>query len=106
MGSVKFFLVFLFLGSLLMGCHKTKPVTQSVPDLNYARGSTGPAPEIENQLTSNPIVVENLPDPVPSTTEIAPMIQQPPSPQTTPERPPKPSVEPRRCVRTAVTVIP
>ena len=61
-----------------MGCHKTKPASNAVPDLDYAQGSTGPAPEIENQLTSNPIVVENLPDPVPSTTEAVPMIQPPP----------------------------
>ena len=105
MGSVKYFLFFLFLGSFVMGCHKTKPASKAVPELEYAQGSAGPAPEIENQLTSNPIVVENLPDPVSSTTEAVPMIQPPP-PRTTPERPAKTSVEPRRGVRTPVTVEP
>jgi hypothetical protein len=105
MGLSKLFLLLLLLGSFLMGCHKTKPAGQSVPELDYAQGSTGPAPEIENQLTSNPIVVENLPDPVPSTTDAMPMIQPLP-PRATPGRPPKTPAEPRRGVRTPVSVEP
>ena len=105
MGSVKFFLFFLFLGSFLMGCHKNTPAAKSVSELDYTQESKGPAPEIENQLTSNPIVVENLPDPVPSSTEAAPMIQPPP-PRTIPGRPPKTSVEPRRSARTPAAVEP
>ena len=86
-----------------MGCHKSKPTAKSVPDADYAQGSAGPAPEIENQLTSNPIVVEDLPDPVSSTTDAVPMIQPPP-PRATPGHPPKSTVEPRRGVRTPVPV--
>lgn len=105
MGSVRFFLFSLLMGSLLLGCHKAKPTSTPVSDIDFVQESKGPAPEIENQLTSNPIVVENLPDPVPSSTEAVPMIEPPP-PRTIPGRPPKTSVEPRRGVRTPVAVEP
>ena len=105
MGSVKFFLISLFLGSLLIGCHKSKPTSTPASDIGFVQESKGPAPEIENQLTSNPIVIEDLPDPVPSSTEVVPMIQPPP-PRTKPGQPPKTSVEPRRSVRTPVVIEP
>ncbi|MFN8008234.1 MAG: hypothetical protein U0V70_14665 [Terriglobia bacterium] len=70
-----------------------------LPDVDYAQARTGPAPEIDNQLTSNPIAVENLPEPVPATAEAAPTIKAP-APRAAPAKPPKITAEPRRPVKT------
>jgi hypothetical protein len=61
------------------------------------RSSTypGPAPEIENQLTSDPIMLENLPPPPSGAAEALPNVL-PPAPLTLPPTQTKVVVEPKR----------
>ena len=90
----------IFVGLLVSGCSRNKslarvPVT-SLPSVGYH----GPAPEIENQSTSAPIMVETLPEPTSTAAEAQPNLA-PPAQRTPPAKPPKTAVESRREPRTA-----
>lgn len=69
----------------------------SLPSVGY----DGPAPEIENQSTSAPIMVETLPEPTATAAEAQPNLA-PPAQRTPPPKPPKAVVESRRETRTSV----
>jgi len=92
---------FIFVALLTTGCIRNKslarvPVT-GLPSVGYQ----GPAPEIENQSTSAPIMVETLPEPAATAAEAQPNLA-PPAQHTPPPKPPKAVVESRRATRTSV----
>jgi hypothetical protein len=100
MSFQRLFMALVFVGLLVSGCNRNRslarvPVT-SLPSVGYH----GPAPEIENQSTSAPIMVETLPEPTSTAAEaqlnLAPPAQRMPTP-----KPPKTVVESRRESRTA-----
>jgi hypothetical protein len=97
------FTALIFVGLLATGCVRNKSLarvpTASVPSVGYQ----GPAPEIENQSTSAPIMVETLPEPTATAAEAQPNLA-PPAPLTLPPRPTKATVESRRAARTSVPV--
>ena len=83
---------------LATGCSRNKslakvPVT-GLPSVGYQ----GPAPEIENQSTSAPIMVETLPEPAATAAEAPPNLAPPAQRMPTPK--PKVVVESRRATRT------
>jgi len=85
-------------GLLTSGCIRNKfsaraPVS-SPPSVEYH----GPAPEIENQSTSAPIMVETLPEPAATAAEAQPNLA-PPAQRIPPPKPPKAVVESRRETR-------
>jgi hypothetical protein len=89
----------IFVALVTSGCTRNKslarvPVT-SLPSVGYQ----GPAPEIENQSTSAPIMVETLPEPAATTAEAQPNLA-PPAPLA-PPKPPKAAPESRREARTS-----
>ena len=93
----------LWLGLLTSGCSRNKslarvPVTR-LPSVGYH----GPAPEIENQSTSAPLMVETLPEPTATAAEAQPSLA-PPAQRTPPPKPPKAAVESRRETRTSAAV--
>ena len=101
MGSKRIFTGLIFVSLLASGCSRNKslarvPVT-SLPSVGYH----GPAPEIENQSTSAPIVVETLPEPTATAAE-AQLNLAPPAQRTPPPKPTKAVVESRRATRTSV----
>jgi hypothetical protein len=88
----------LIISLLLSGCSRTKqlaraPVTD-VPSVDYQ----GPAPEVENQTTSAPIMVDRLPEPT-STAAEAPPNLAPPAQRTPASRQPRIAVESRKEVK-------
>lgn len=92
---------FVVFGLLTSGCSRNQslarvPVT-SLPSVGYS----GPAPEIENQSTSAPIMVETLPEPAATAAEAQPNLA-PPAQRMPPSRPTKTAVESRREPRTTV----
>ncbi|HEU0006190.1 MAG TPA: hypothetical protein VFS12_09390 [Terriglobia bacterium] len=101
MGSKRILTGLIFVSLLASGCSRNKslarvPVT-SLPSVGYR----GPAPEIENQSTSAPIVVETLPEPTATAAE-AQLNLAPPAQRTPPPKPTKAVVESRRATRTSV----
>src|SRR5512134_2376372 len=99
MGFERLFAGLILAGLLISGCSRNKslarvPVT-SLPSVGYH----GPAPEIENQSTSAPIMVETLPEPTATAAEAQPNLA-PPAQRTPPPKPPKTVVESRRVTRT------
>jgi hypothetical protein len=91
---------FIIAGLATSGCSRNKslarvPVT-SLPSVGYH----GPAPEIENQSTSAPIMVETLPEPTATAAEAQPNLA-PPAKPTPPPKPPRTIVEARREPRTS-----
>jgi hypothetical protein len=97
------FIGLIFVGLLATGCSRNKslarvPVT-GLPSVGYQ----GPAPEIENQSTSAPIMVETLPEPTATAAEAQPNLA-PPAPLTLPPKPTKAIVESRRAARASVPV--
>jgi len=103
MGSKRIFTVLIFVSLLASGCSRNKslarvPVT-SLPSVGYH----GPAPEIENQSTSAPIMVETLPEPAATAAEAQPNVP-PPAQRLPPPKPTKAVVESRRATRTSVPV--
>jgi hypothetical protein len=89
---------FIFVALLATGCSRNKslarvPVT-GLPSVGYQ----GPAPEIENQSTSAPIMVETLPEPTATAAEAQPNLA-PPAQLTPPPKPTKAVVESRRAPR-------
>jgi len=101
MGSKRIFTGLIFVSLLASGCSRNKslarvPVT-SLPSVGYH----GPAPEIENQSTSAPIMVERLPEPTATAAE-AQLNLAPPAQRTPPPKPTKAVVESRRATRTSV----
>jgi hypothetical protein len=98
--SLKPLIIGLIVVALLTsGCLRNKsmarvPVT-SLPSVGYH----GPAPEIENQSTSAPIMVETLPEPTATAAEAPPNLA-PPAPLV-PPKPPKVVAESRREARTS-----
>ena len=89
----------LCVGLLAAGCSRNKslargPVT-GLPSVGYQ----GPAPEIENQSTSAPIMVETLPEPTATAAEAQPNLA-PPAQRMAPPKPTKVVVESRRTSRT------
>jgi hypothetical protein len=93
----------IFVGLLATGCVRNKSLARvpaaSLPSVGYQ----GPAPEIENQSTSAPIMVETLPEPTVTAAEAQPNLA-PPAPLTLPPKPTKAIVESRRAARTSVPV--
>jgi hypothetical protein len=100
----KLLIIILFISAFLFsGCRRSGQIASSptldTPSIAYQ----GPAPEIENQATSTPIVVETLPGPAAATAELQPNLP-PPQPHVTAPKPTKPIIEPRREVKTPVPV--
>lgn len=101
MGFKRLLAALIFVGLLTSGCNRNKslarvPVT-SLPSVGYQ----GPAPEVENQSTSAPIMVETLPEPTATAAEAQPNLA-PPAQRTPPPKPPKTVVESRRETRASV----
>jgi hypothetical protein len=91
----------IVLGLLASGCSRNKSLAQAPATTLPSVGYEGPAPEIENQSTSAPIVVETLPEPTAIAAEAQPNLA-PPAQLTLPPKPPKSVVESRRAARTNV----
>jgi len=96
--SQRLFTGLICVGLLATGCSHNKslgrvPVT-GLPSVGYQ----GPAPEIENQSTSAPIMVETLPEPTATAAEAQPNLP-PPAQRTPPPKPTKVVVEARRATR-------
>ena len=101
MGSKRIFTGLIFVSLLVSGCSRNKSLAR-VPVTNLPSvGYSGPAPEIENQSTSAPIVVETLPEPTATAAE-AQLNLAPPAQRTPPPKPTKAVVESRRSTRTSV----
>jgi hypothetical protein len=82
---------------LLVSCSRNKQLARApVTEVPVA----GPAPEIENQATSVPIVVETLPEPASTSAEAQPNLA-PPAPSAPASKPPKILAEPKRDIRPA-----
>jgi len=86
---------------LATGCSRNKSVARvpvtGLPSVGYQ----GPAPEIENQSTSAPIMVETLPEPATTAAEAQPNLP-PPAQRLPPPKPTKVVVESRRATRASV----
>ncbi len=86
----------------LMACKKNSQIVR--PPISEAPRVVhqGPATELENQTTSNPIMVETLPEPPSTTTEVKPRI---PLPATKPPntRPSRASSEPKREIKASAS---
>ena len=86
---------------LATGCSRNKSVARvpvtSLPSVGYQ----GPAPEIENQSTSAPIMVETLPEPTTTAAEAQPNLPLP-TQRMPPPKPTKAVVESRRAIRASV----
>ena len=98
------FIGLILVGLLANGCSRNKslaraPVT-NLPSVGYQ----GPAPEIENQSTSAPIMVETLPEPAATAAEAQPNLA-PPAQRTPDPKPSKVIVESRRTARSVPTTV-
>jgi hypothetical protein len=95
---------FIFAGLLTSGCSRNKSMARAPVGTLPSVGYHGPAPELENQSTSAPIMVETLPEPAATAAEAQPNL--PPPAQRTPlPQPPKVVVETRRTTRTSVPTV-
>ena len=94
------FCTFVFLVS---ACKKSSQIASSPALDTTSIAYQGPAPEIENQATSTPILVETLPGPAAAAAELQPNLPPPP-PHVTSPKPQKPIIEPRREVKIPVPV--
>lgn len=84
---------------LVTGCTRNKTRVR-VPETGLPSvGYRGPAPEIENQTTSAPIMVETLPEPTSTAAEAQPNLA-PPAQRMPPPKPSRTASESRREPRT------
>jgi len=101
MSLLRLFLGLALVALLTSGCSRNKSMARvpatSLPSAEYH----GPAPEIENQSTSAPIMVETLPEPTATAAEAQPNLALP-AQHTASPKPPKAVVESRRETRTSV----
>jgi hypothetical protein len=90
----------LLMGSVLSACMRNKPLARTPVATAPSLNSQGPAPEIENQATSDSFIVETLPEPATTVAE-APLNLTLPQ-QTPPPSQPKVVTESRREARPAL----
>jgi hypothetical protein len=94
----QYLLVGLICCLLASGCNRNKSLAKVPVTGLPSPGYQGPAPEIENQSTSAPIMVETLPEPAAAAAEAPPNLAPPAQRMPTPK--PKVVVESRRATRT------
>lgn len=88
-------LAFLILFSLLAGCGRRGPLARAPVTSLPVAVQEGPAPEVDNQATSVPIMLETLPEPTATAAQARPNLA-PPAQRLPPPKPAKTVVESRR----------